>query len=63
MKVTPELQVDSLRPFMEAGFAFEAKQVITAPYDPDLARLAGKLAAIADLAAEHDLGTVLEFFP
>ena len=37
--------------------------MITAPYDPDLDRLADRLAAIGDLGARYGLSAVLEFFP
>ena len=37
--------------------------MITAPYDPDLARLTDQLGAIADLSARYGLRVVLEFFP
>ncbi|MFO1072858.1 MAG: TIM barrel protein [Geminicoccaceae bacterium] len=63
VKITPELDVASLEPFLAAGAELGARQVITAPYDPDLGRLADRLAALAALAAPYGLGTVLEFFP
>ena len=48
---------------MAAGAELGAKHIITAPYDPDLARLADRLGSINDLATRHDLSAVLEFFP
>lgn len=63
VKITPELDVAALEPFLAAGAELGARHVITAPYDPDLARLAERLAAIADLARGYGIGAVLEFFP
>jgi sugar phosphate isomerase/epimerase len=61
--ITPEIEVGALEPFLAAGAELGAKYVITAPYDPDLARLADRLGAISDLAARYGLCAVLEFFP
>lgn len=63
VKITPEIDVAGLERFVAAGADLGAKYVITAPYDPDLARLADRLGAISDLSARYGLGTVLEFFP
>jgi sugar phosphate isomerase/epimerase len=63
VKVTPEIDVASLEPFLAAGAELGAKYVITSPYDPDPARLADRLAAISDLASQYRLRAVLEFFP
>jgi sugar phosphate isomerase/epimerase len=63
IRITPETDVNSLEPFMATGAELGARHVITAPYDPDLSRLADRLAAIAELAARYGLGAVLEFFP
>jgi sugar phosphate isomerase/epimerase len=63
VKVTPEIEVSSLEPFVAAGAELGARCVITSPYDPDLARLADRLAAISDLSSQYRLRTVLEFFP
>lgn len=63
VKITPDLDLDALEPFLDTGAALGARQVITAPYDPDLARLADTLAALAARARTRGLGTVLEFFP
>ena len=63
VKIAPEIDVAALEPFLAAGAALGARHVITAPYDPDLGRLADRLAAIAELAAGYKLGAVLEFFP
>ena len=63
VKITPEINVAALEPFLAAGAELGARFVITSPYDPDLVRLADRLAAINDLAMRHQLQTVLEFFP
>ena len=63
VKITPEIDVAGLERLVAAGADLGAKYVITAPYDPDLARLADRLGAISDLSARYDLRAVLEFFP
>ncbi len=63
VRITPDLDVPSLEPFLAAGAELGAKYVITSPYDPDLGRLADRLAAISDLASQYGLRAVLEFFP
>jgi len=63
VKITPELETAALEPFLAAGAELGAKYVITGPYDPDLARLADRLAQIADMSAPFGLSPMLEFFP
>ena len=63
VKITPEIDVAGLERFVAAGAELGAEHVITAPYDPDLARLADRLGAITDLSARYGLRAVLEFFP
>lgn len=63
IRITPEIDVSGLEPFLAAGAELKAKHVITAPYDPDLSRLADRLAAIETLAVQYGLHAVLEFFP
>ena len=63
VKITPEFVVSSLEPFVAAGAELGARHVITAPYDPDLDRLADRLGAISDLSLRYGLRAVLEFFP
>ncbi len=63
VKISPEIDVAGLELFVAAGAELGAKHVITAPYDPDLARLADRLGAITDLSARYGLRAVLEFFP
>ncbi|MBD8891011.1 sugar phosphate isomerase/epimerase family protein [Roseibium litorale] len=63
VKITPETCIDALLPFLDAGAELGAAQVITAPYDPDLNRLANTLGRLSEQAHLRGLGTVLEFFP
>jgi sugar phosphate isomerase/epimerase len=63
VKITPDIDVAALEPFMAAGAALGARHVITGPYDGDHARLSDNLAAIANLAARYGLSALLEFFP
>jgi sugar phosphate isomerase/epimerase len=63
VRITPDIDVDALESFFAAGAELGARHVITAPYDPDLARLADRLGAITERAARYGLGAVLEFFP
>ena len=63
VRISPDINVADLEPFISAGAELKAKYIITAPYDPDLGRLADRLAAFEDLAAPYGLHTVLEFFP
>lgn len=61
--IRPETDIPALEPFLDAGAELGAREVITAPYDPDLSRLADRLADLADRAAPRGLGVSLEFFP
>lgn len=63
VRITPEFDAAALEPFLHAGAELGARYVIAAPYDPDHARLAGRLGALAGRAAAHGLRVVLEFFP
>src|SRR5690349_10438043 len=63
VRMTPQIDPAGLEPFLAAGAELGARHVITAPYDPDLARLADRLGAVGDLAARYGLRPVLEFFP
>jgi sugar phosphate isomerase/epimerase len=63
VRITPEIDLDSLEPFLAAGAELGARHVITAPYDPDLGRLADRLSALAERARPYGLRPVLEFFP
>ena len=63
VRITPDVDVPGLEPFLAAGAELGARHVLTAAYDPDLARLADRLGAITDLALRHGIRPVLEFFP
>jgi sugar phosphate isomerase/epimerase len=63
VQITPDIDVAGLEPFLAAGAELNARFVITARYDPDLTRLADRLAAIDDLGVRYGLQAVLEFFP
>jgi sugar phosphate isomerase/epimerase len=63
VKITPEIDVAGLEAFVAVGAELGARYVITSPYDPDLTRLADRLAAIGALCARHGLRALLEFFP
>lgn len=63
LRLTPEFNVATFTPFLEAGAKLGAKHIVTAPYDPDIARLTDNLAVLADRAAGFGLTPVLEFFP
>jgi sugar phosphate isomerase/epimerase len=63
IRLTPEIDISAFEPMLAAGAELGARHVITAPYDPDLTRLADRLGALADLSAIYDIGPVLEFFP
>jgi sugar phosphate isomerase/epimerase len=63
VRIATDIDVAGLEPFVAAGAELNARYIITAPYDPDLTRLADRLAAIDDLAVRYGLHTVLEFFP
>jgi sugar phosphate isomerase/epimerase len=63
VRINPEIDVKALEPFVAAGAELGAKYVITAPYEPDHARLSDRLGAISDLCGGYDMRAVLEFFP
>jgi sugar phosphate isomerase/epimerase len=63
VKITPEINVAALEPFIVAGASLGARHVITGPYDHDHARLSDNLAAIASLSGRYGLSALLEFFP
>lgn len=63
VKITPEIDIVALEPMVATAAELGAEYVITAPYDPDLGRLAERLAAFTELTARYGMGSVLEFFP
>ena len=63
VRIGPDFDLPPLAGFLAAGAELGARQVICAPYDPDLARLADNLARMAAACRAHGLQAVLEFFP
>ncbi|WP_407495909.1 sugar phosphate isomerase/epimerase family protein [Pseudooceanicola sp. MF1-13] len=63
VKIEPDTDIAALDRFLDAGAELGAKEVITAPYDADLSRLADRLAELEERAVGRGLGVVLEFFP
>jgi sugar phosphate isomerase/epimerase len=63
VKVSPETDVAALEPVLAAGAELGAKNLICAPYQPDLDILSDQLAAISALSQKYGISTVLEFFP
>ncbi|KJZ18517.1 sugar phosphate isomerase/epimerase family protein [Loktanella sp. S4079] len=63
VKLEPQSDVDRLVPFLDAGASLGAREVICAPYDMDLSRLADRLGRLSELAMQRGLNVSLEFFP
>ena len=63
VRIEPDTDIAALAPFLDAGAELGAREVITAPYDPDLTRLADRLGALSEAAGSRGLGVSLEFFP
>lgn len=63
VKIEPETDVSSLGPFLDTGAELGAREVICAPYDPELQRLAETLGRLSDAAHERGLRVSFEFFP
>lgn len=63
VRITPDLDPETLQPLLDTGAALGARHLICAPYDPDLPRLSATLARITEMARARGLGVVLEFFP
>jgi sugar phosphate isomerase/epimerase len=63
VKITPDIDVAALEPFIAAGASLGARRILTGPYDDDHSRLSDRLAAIASLAGRYGLSALLEFFP
>lgn len=63
VRINPDFDLAALGPFLETAARLGAKQVICAPYDADLGRLAQNLGQIAEACHGHGLQAVLEFFP
>ncbi len=63
VRIEPGTDFDALEAFLDAGATLGAREVVVAPYDPDLSRLADRLAEFAERAATRSLGVSMEFFP
>src|SRR5262249_57932739 len=63
VRLTPDTDVMRFERFVAAGAELGAKHAMTAPYDPDPARLADRLGAFHDLCRRYGLSAVLEFYP
>lgn len=63
VKIEPQIDLPALLPFLDAGAELGAREVICAPYDPDLSCLADNLGTLSELAKSRGLGVSLEFFP
>lgn len=63
VRINPDFDPAPLAGFLAAGAELGARQVICAPYDPDLPRLSDSLARMAETCRAQGLQAVLEFFP
>ncbi|MDN3718929.1 sugar phosphate isomerase/epimerase [Roseibium salinum] len=63
VRITPDFEIEPLLPFLDTGAELGARHVIAAPYDPDLDRLADRLAELSEAGHARGLSIVLEFFP
>jgi sugar phosphate isomerase/epimerase len=63
IRITPDVDVAALEPFLAIGAELGAHWAVASPYDPDPVRLADRFGALCDLAARYHQGVVLEFFP
>lgn len=63
LRLQPQTDVLAYEPVLEAGAFLGARHALVAPQDADMARLAGRLAALAELAAGFGLRIDLEPTP
>lgn len=63
VRITPETDIETLQRFLDTGAELGAREIITAPYDPDHSRMADTLGRLSEASAERGMGVVLEFFP
>lgn len=63
LRLQPQTDVAAYEPVLEAGAFLRARHVLVAPQDADTVRLAGRLAALAELAAGFGLQVDLEPTP
>lgn len=63
LKLTPQTRVAEYDWLFDIGAELGAHHLITAPYDPDLARLSDTLAALSEAGASRGVAILHEFFP
>lgn len=63
IRIAPGFEVSAYLPLFEAGQRLGARAVLVGGDDPDWSRLTASYAALADLAAAHDMVASLEFMP
>jgi sugar phosphate isomerase/epimerase len=63
IKLTRDMDIPSFAPFFATGAELGAKWVVCGAYDDCLNRIGDNFGAVCDLAAQFDMGVVLEFFP
>ncbi|MBT9385665.1 sugar phosphate isomerase/epimerase [Pseudooceanicola sp. CBS1P-1] len=63
IRITPDFDPQATLPFLERGAALGARNILTAGYDPDMARMSDSYGAFCDLAQAHGMTADLEFMP
>ncbi len=63
VKITPDFDPAATRAFLERGQALGAKNILTAGYDPEPARMTESYGAFCELAHAHGMTADLEFMP
>ncbi|MGB0662111.1 MAG: sugar phosphate isomerase/epimerase family protein [Mangrovicoccus sp.] len=63
IRITPDFDPQATLPFLERGAALGAKNILTAGYDPEPARMTQSYGAFCELAAAHGMSADLEFMP
>lgn len=63
IKITPEFRAADTLPFLERGAELGARNILTAGYDPDPARMTDSYGAFCELAHQHGMTADLEFMP
>ncbi|MBN9888566.1 sugar phosphate isomerase/epimerase family protein [Salipiger abyssi] len=63
IRITPEFRAADTLPFLERGAELGARNILTAGYDPDPARMTDSYGAFCDLAHQHGMTADLEFMP
>lgn len=63
VKITPEFRPEDTLPFLERGAELGARNILTAGYDPDRARMIDSYGRFCELARQHGMTADLEFMP